>query len=202
MRDIRPGKAGHRYQESVPGAQKKYLKAWAAGTAPAPVRRSRQPSLEPISKRQAQQYATHPHPSTQSVRANLIARAALGKLAPDIAQSRRTAPGPAVSGHNFLSGTVGSNVAALVPGTLTRAGRRPHATPGGVAKDLLQDIPWIPAGRVSRLVSPALKIGGRTVEPGIARGASGILSRYIAPRGLVQQNPTSNRRTKSRRRVP
>jgi hypothetical protein len=195
-----PPPGGSRSQESLGAAQKKYLAAWAKGTAQPPVKRQRpMPSLEPISRSQAKQYATHPHPSTQSVRANIIARAAFGKLGPDIARSRRVAPGPAVSGYNFLSGTVGRNVGALVPGTLTRAGRRPHATPGGVAKDLLQDIPWIPASRIPRrLVYRGLKgPGGRTlIEPGIPRGASGILSRYVAPRGLVQRDPAPQKKAR------
>jgi hypothetical protein len=198
MRDTRNTKVGRRPEPPVV-AQKKYLRARAAGTAPAPVRRSRQPSLEPIGKRRAQQYATHPHPSTQSVRANIIARSALGKLAPDIAQSRRAAPGPAVSGYNFLGSTVGRNVGALVPGTLTAAGRRPHATFRGTLGDLAIDNPFLPFGRLGTVAKYARvgRLGGKAIKLGRAEV---IGMRHLVGHREASQQRQGHRMPKQRKR--
>jgi hypothetical protein len=66
-----------------------------------------QPRLAPISAANAKVYASHPHPSTAEVRANVVARAALRHLQRDLARSRRAAPGPGVSGYRFLVSAVG-----------------------------------------------------------------------------------------------
>jgi hypothetical protein len=106
------------------------------------VRRS-QPRLAPITTAQAKEYATHPHPSTAEVRGDVVARAALRHLQQDVTRSRQTAPGPAVSGYQFLGAMVGPDIAALVPGTRTPYGTRPHATTGGVAANLLGFSPFL-----------------------------------------------------------
>jgi hypothetical protein len=107
-------------------------------------RRARpQPSLEPISKAKARTYALRPHPSEKQVRADVVAWAALRHLQGDIARSRSAAPGPGVSGYRFLASAVGPDLAALLPGTLTPTGRRPHATKRGVAMNVLSLSPFL-----------------------------------------------------------
>jgi hypothetical protein len=197
VRDIRnPNAKVGRYQKAPVTALKKALAA-----RPAPVRR--QPSLEPISKSQARVYASHPHQSTQSVRANIISRAALGRLAPDIAASRLAAPGPAVSGYNALSSAVGRNVAARIPGMLTKAGRRPHATLGGTLADLAIDNPFLPFGRLGTVAKLAgageretgrgvIRLGGKPVKLGRAD--------VIAARHLVGLRESGRGGTRQRQR--
>jgi hypothetical protein len=102
-----------------------------------------QPRLEPISREKAKEYATHAHPSTPEVRADVVARAALRHLQGDIARSRRMAPGAAVSGYQFLGSAVGPDLAALLPGVLNASGTRPHATARGVATNLYSLSPYL-----------------------------------------------------------
>lgn len=120
-------------------------------------RRARpQPRLAPISAAQAKEYASHPHPSTAEVRADVVAWAALRHLQGDISRSRRAAPGPGVSGYRFLASAVGPDLAALLPGTLTPSGQHPHATRGGVATNLLSLSPFLRGPRtVARTVNAA-----------------------------------------------
>jgi hypothetical protein len=102
-----------------------------------------QPRLAPITTAKAKEYASHPHPSTAEVRGDVVARAALRSIQHDVARSRASAPGPAVSGYQFLSAMVGPDIAALVPGMRTPYGTRPHATAGGVATNLLEFSPYL-----------------------------------------------------------
>jgi hypothetical protein len=107
-------------------------------------RRARpQPRLAPISAAKAKEYASHPHASTAAVRADVVARAALRHLQGDVARSRLAAPGAGVSGYRFLASAVGPDLAALLPGTLTPAGQRPHATKRGVALNVLSLSPFL-----------------------------------------------------------
>src|SRR2546430_4822463 len=103
----------------------------------------------------------------KQVRAEVIARAALRTIRSDIQRSRATAPGPAVSGYGFLSAAVGPDLAALLPGTLTPYGTRPHATLGGVATDLLQFSPYL---RTPYAVARAVRAArvAKSLEAGFA----------------------------------
>jgi hypothetical protein len=102
-----------------------------------------QPRLAPITTAQAKEYATHSHPSTAEVRGDVVARAALRSIQRDVERSRQTAPGPAVSGYQFVGAMVGPDIAALVPGMRTPYGTRPHATVGGVASNLVGFSPFL-----------------------------------------------------------
>jgi hypothetical protein len=101
-------------------------------------------------------------------RAEVIASQALKKLGPDIAASRRAAPGPAVSGYHLLSATLGRDLAGLTPGTLTASGHRPGYSKRGVALDLLGFSPY-GRGRAVLNAAEALKAGKSAAE--VARAA-------------------------------
>jgi hypothetical protein len=136
----RPDVITREEQEQIERVQRRDRRAAARRQA---ARRRGAQRASPISPAKAKAYAKHPHPSTEEVRADLIARAALRHIQPDIERSRETAPGPGVSGYQFVSSLVGPDLAALSPGMVTPYGKRPHATAEGVASNVWSFSPYL-----------------------------------------------------------
>jgi hypothetical protein len=162
-----------------------------------------QPRLEPISRSKAREYESHPHPSTAEVRADVVARAALHHLQRDVENSRRAAPGPGISGYQFVSSAVGPDLAALVPGMRTPYGTRPHATTGGVISNLIGFSPFLRTPyAVARTVRAARAVRTLEAVKAAARPRPGYWS-GPAMRGITRPlNPIVNELSAPSDRVP
>lgn len=113
------------------------------------------PRLEPASKKAK--------PLTRREQISLAVDYALREgqpLGQAVAQSRRAAPGPAVSGYSALSALIGPNLAARLPGQLTVEGTKPKPSKKGTAVDTaLLPLPLLRGPRAVLRGAQAVKAG-------------------------------------------